>query len=307
MYDNFFKARVCFDYLYYTPSLRKVGKKYNVSKSSVSRWLRNYTVTHRKRRCKSLNATEKTFYRSFVKENAFCTLLELQKALKSKLQIVKSLSTISRELKKCKISRKRVSVKNSVPERTSDYDFERLAEALEGDPISIDETCFYYSECPKYGYALRGHSVTKNLNPYANAKRRSVSLLVAITRDRIIDYRLRNASFDSQSFKDFIDGINAKEGTKLVLDNVQFHKSTTVLNSYRIRNFVPVFIPPYSPQYNPIEYFFSSLKAKVRRYNHETFESITHVVSETIKLISNSNSNNIFNHCAKLCRAKVSK
>ena len=208
-------------------------------------------------------------------------------------------------MKKLKVTRKRASVKSYAPERTKNYDYKTLRDALKNqETISIDESCFYVSECSRYGYASRGVKVQKFNNPYKNSKR-TVSLLLAVSSQGIIGYEISEKAFDSNSFKEFIDNLNVKEGTNIVLDNVMFHKTKQVMNSFNSKKLIPIFIPPYSPQFNPIEIVFSIVKSQVRyknslnNFSRENLkDNLAYVLENYIKTRSFYN---LFEHCANEC------
>ena len=50
------------------------------------------------------------------------------------------------------------------------------------------------------------------------------------------------------------------------MDNVSFHKSKRIIELVKSTNNKLLFIPPYSPDFNPIEEVFSEMKAYIRRY-----------------------------------------
>jgi len=235
MYDVFLRAKACLEYEKFTHSLRKVAKKYKVSKSSLSRWLKDRRTLqkkktrrdHEKRLC-----SVRSYIDYIISKNPFTSLLVIKKTLETNYGLKRSPSTIFRDLKTLKVTRKRTCVKSYVPERTSNYDYKNLRVALQNrETISIDESCFYVSDCSRYGYASRGVRVEKFNNPYKN-KHRTLSLLLAVSSQGIVGYEIRDKAFDSNSFKNFIDNLNVKQGTYIVLDNVMFHKTKHVMTSF---------------------------------------------------------------------------
>jgi len=312
MYDVFLKARACLEYEKFTHSLRKVAKKYNISKSSLARWLKD-RKTLRKKKTKRDHDKRLRSVRSYIdniiSKNPFASLLSIHKTLEKDHGLKRSPSTIFRDLKKLKITRKRTSVKSYAPERTLNYDYKTLRDALKNkETISIDESCFYVSDCPRYGYASRGVKVQRFNNPYKNSKR-TLSLLLAVSSQGVIGYEISERSFDANSFEEFIDNLNVKEGTYIVLDNVRFHKTRQVMNSFNSKKMIPIFIPPYSPQYNPIEIVFSIIKSQVRYKNtikdfsrQNLKENLTYVLENNIKTKSFYH---LFEHCADECLQKL--
>ena len=54
-------------------------------------------------------------------------------------------------------------------------------------------------------------------------------------------------------------------GYTLVMDNAAFHKSEATRQLINDANCEPLFLPPYSPDLNPIEKFWANLKAKIKK------------------------------------------
>lgn len=58
---------------------------------------------------------------------------------------------------------------------------------------------------------------------------------------------------------------NINEGDTIVMDNAAFHKSEDTRKIIEAANCHLVFLPPYSPDLNPIEKFWANLKAKIKK------------------------------------------
>lgn len=63
-------------------------------------------------------------------------------------------------------------------------------------------------------------------------------------------------------------------GDVVVLDNVGFHKSARAAQALKARGSWFLFLPPYSPDLNPIEMAFSKLKAHLRKASARTFHAL---------------------------------
>jgi transposase len=112
---------------------------------------------------------------------------------------------------------------------------------------------------PLYGYFRKG-SIAK-LKTYRRKGKKSLTLLCAISVNGVVAWKTIDGSCNSTLFIDFIRLFRSKY---LVLDNVSFHKTKDCLRAMNDNSNTALFIPPYSPQYNPIEEFFSQLKTKIR-------------------------------------------
>ena len=58
-------------------------------------------------------------------------------------------------------------------------------------------------------------------------------------------------------------------GSVVVWDNASFHKSPRIAAAFEQAGIRLLFLPPYSPDLNPIEQFWSELKSKIRRLCHD--------------------------------------
>jgi transposase len=110
-------------------------------------------------------------------------------------------------------------------------------------------------------------------------------ILPAYTQDGILLARIYQGSTDGEVFEDFLGellqwcGRWPQPKSVLVMDNASFHRSHRVEELCAEAGVILMYLPPYSPDLNPIEEFFAELKAFIRRNwrvhqsSHEGFES----------------------------------
>ena len=105
-----------------------------------------------------------------------------------------------------------------------------------------------------------------------------LSIIAAIFSESRWVLRMSRYNTNSNVFIEFVDElrkfINSKDYYKdktilLLIDNASYHKTKPVVEKLRWISRLIIFIPPYSPQFNPIELFFAALKAKIRRLRIE--------------------------------------
>ena len=85
---------------------------------------------------------------------------------------------------------------------------------------------------------------------------------------------LERESLDSDGFQDFLDGFTNRFSESLnvlVLDNGRFHKAKDLSVPANVRL---VFLPPYSPELNPVERFWQDLKDHVAFHLHESLSAL---------------------------------
>ncbi|OGE46974.1 hypothetical protein PENARI_c081G08890 [Penicillium arizonense] len=96
-------------------------------------------------------------------------------------------------------------------------------------------------------------------------------ILPAYAQDGILLTRVFRGSTDAALFEDFIDellrhcGRWPKPKSVLVMDNASFHHSERISQMCADAGVKLVYLPPYSPDLNPIEEFFAELKGFIRR------------------------------------------
>jgi transposase len=102
-------------------------------------------------------------------------------------------------------------------------------------------------------------------------------ILPAYTQDGVIFARVYEGTTDSTFFEDFVEqllpSMNPWPGPKsvLVMDNAPIHHTERIQQMCRDARVKLVYLPPYSPDFNPIEEFFAELKAfiKLSWHNYE--------------------------------------
>jgi len=83
-------------------------------------------------------------------------------------------------------------------------------------------------------------------------------------------------------------------GDIIILDNVAFHKSPKAEALIKQRGVWLLFLPPYSPDLNPIEMAFSKLKALLRKHAARNFYAICAALGEICDLYSPTECRNFF-------------
>ena len=137
--------------------------------------------------------------------------------------------------------------------------------------IFHDETGADKRNClRKYGYSLRGKPATKKSFVVRGER---VSAIACMTMERILDVKTHTDSSNGDIFYDFVnthliphlcpfDGYSSN--SVVVLDNCSIHHCTEVVTSLRDIGVMVHFLPPYSPELNPIEEAFSKVKTELK-------------------------------------------
>lgn len=87
-----------------------------------------------------------------------------------------------------------------------------------------------------------------------------------------------------------------RSGDILVLDNLATHKVAGVVAAVEARDARVLFLPPYSPDFNPIEQVFSKVKNELRRREPRTIADLEAAFGESLDWITRTDAVNYFRH-----------
>jgi transposase len=88
-----------------------------------------------------------------------------------------------------------------------------------------------------------------------------------------------------------------RRGDIVVLDNLSAHTSQTIRQLIEARGARLQFLPPYSPDFNPIELCWSKVKTALRAAKARTFEALVDAVAQALRSISLTDIQAWFAHC----------
>lgn len=88
-----------------------------------------------------------------------------------------------------------------------------------------------------------------------------------------------------------------RRGDILVMDNLSAHTGETIRQLIEAQGARLEFLPPYSPDFNPIELCWSKVKMALRAAKARTLEALVDAVAEALRSISFTDIQNWFAHC----------
>jgi transposase len=93
-----------------------------------------------------------------------------------------------------------------------------------------------------------------------------------------------------------------RPGDVVVMDNLAAHKVAGVREAIERIGAQLVYLPPYSPDFNPIELAFSKLKALLRAAAERTVEGLEHRIGALLERFDPRECRNYFRHCGYSAR-----
>jgi transposase len=131
--------------------------------------------------------------------------------------------------------------------------------------VFIDETWAKTNMTPSHGRCPRG---TRLIAPVPFGHWRTSTFLAALRWDGLVAPAVFEGPINGRSFTAYVEQVLApvlRPGDIVVLDNLGSHKGKAVRNAIERAGAELRFLPPYSPDLNPIEQVFAKLKTLLRR------------------------------------------
>lgn len=264
------KYRAIVHYERFLRSIRKVAKIYGVSRSSLHRWLHNGKPTNRKRRQKKAFRQEIVdCIDSVLRSNPCADMQQVCDAIKTCCTgiIPSSTNTVGRWVRGLGYTRKKVKtiVDYSPPVELTNSFCSKYKMLADDQIVCIDEAGFYVGAHNRYGYAPRGKRI--HVAASRTLRRSRFTLIMAVGSSGIVHYNIIDGNCHKNDFIQFIKELppGCVTGKTIVMDNLRCHHSKETLSAISALECQALFIPPYSPRYNAIEYVFSTLKRMYRR------------------------------------------
>lgn len=109
-----------------------------------------------------------------------------------------------------------------------------------------------------------------------------------------------NGPIDTLTFLAYVEQVlvpTLRPGDVVVLDNLAVHKHPEVHAAIAAVGAQLRFLPPYSPDFNPIELAFAKLKAFLRAARPRTFDEVCTLMATALGLFTSAECRNFVRHC----------
>ena len=126
------------------------------------------------------------------------------------------------------------------------------------------------------------------------------TVIAALRADAITAPAVFDGPIDNASFLAYVEQVLAptlRPGDVVVLDNLAVHKQPDVRAAIEQRGARLRFLPPYSPDFNPIEQVFAKLKAFLRAVRPRTFDQVCELVARALTFFTPTECQNYVRHC----------
>lgn len=148
--------------------------------------------------------------------------------------------------------------------------------------VFLDETWTTTSMTRRYGRAPRGQRLIASV-PHGHWK--TNTFLAALRQDKITAPCVIDGAVNGATFLAYVEQFLApalRPGDIVIMDNLGSHKVAGVSQAIEAVGARLLYLPPYSPDLNPIEQLFAKLKARLRKAAARSIEALHQAIASTL-------------------------
>lgn len=162
--------------------------------------------------------------------------------------------------------------------------------------VFIDETWAKTNMARTHGRCQRGRRLIGRV-PHGHWK--TTTFVAALRHDRIAAPFVVDRPMNGVIFRTYVERVLAptlKSGDIVIMDNLGSHKGNDVHRLIQARGARLLFLPPYSPDLNPIELAFAKLKALLRKAAERSVDDLWNRIGALLDDFTSEEYRNYFRH-----------
>ena len=167
--------------------------------------------------------------------------------------------------------------------------------------VFIDETWTSTSMTRRYGRAPRGQRCIASA-PHGHWK--TTTFVAALRHQQLTAPMVADGPIDGEIFLAYVRQFlcpTLRPGDVVILDNLSTHKVAGVKDAIARAGASLLYLPPYSPDLNPIEKLFAKLKALLRKAAKRSIEALWNEIGELLNTLSSTECANYFASSGYVC------
>lgn len=152
--------------------------------------------------------------------------------------------------------------------------------------VFIDETWTKTNMTRTHGWCRRGEPL---LAAVPHGHWQTMTFLAALRSDGITAPWVVDGPIDGESFRAYVELVlipTLRPADIVIMDNLGSHKGTHIRAAIRAAGARLLFLPPYSPDLNPIEQVFAKLKTLLRKAEERTVEAVWRRIGSLLEAFS---------------------
>lgn len=299
-------------------SRKSLSQTFNIPYSTVANIFQIYLKENRNEKkrtggykSKKLNPDHITWLKQELDNDCSQTLKTLQTKIKEAFQLSISTTSIATYISSFNYTLKRVqnitqkAVSSSMLEERKTYaiNFLRIANS-DRNLLFFDETGFCVSMRNYYGRSLKGK---RAMHVVPALKTRNRTIMAAMNREKLFYYKVLDAAGNRKKLAEYLNELFEKlsdvnlNNVVFVMDNARFHHCTEIRSLIEENGHEILYLPPYSPFFNPIENLFSQWKSVVRSRKPDNEEQLLTAIDGYQYIVSEEDCQNYYRHIVNNC------
>lgn len=242
-------------------SIIETGKLFKISPTSIVKWSKN--ILAKVGRKKGATRIDMQALANDIKEHP--DSYHYERAIRFGV----SIRTIGYALKRLRVTYKKTlnHPKARPEERTIFQEKIKTYQEANRTIIYIDESGFGHDMPRTHGYALKGQRCYGTHDWGARGRTNAVGALIGkeLLTVSLFDETINTEVFNSWVEQDLIPKL--PRGSVIVMDNAAFHKDSVMQEQIKEAGHILEYLPPYSPDLNPIEHKWAQAKALRRKHS----------------------------------------
>jgi len=172
-----------------------------------------------------------------------------------------------------------------------------LGEVKLTDLVFIDEAGVNLAMSRRYARSFQG---TRAYGDRPDARGKNVTMIGGISVQGFIASLTFQGGTDAVAFETYVTEVlvpNLWQGACVVMDNFSSHKVAGIKEAIEAVGARLVYLPPYSPDFNPIENCWSKVKEYLRSKAARTYEALDQAITEAFDAVTTQDLIGWFTHC----------
>ncbi|WP_223270178.1 IS630 family transposase [Nostoc sp. 'Peltigera membranacea cyanobiont' 213] len=175
--------------------------------------------------------------------------------------------------------------------------WEKVKQIDPDDLVFIDEMAVLLGLTRTHARSDRG-SRAYDFKPYYRGAK--ISVIGGISLKKVLAVMTLNGSMDGDAYKVFVEHFLLPQlwvGAVVVMDNLPAHKVEEIKPLIESVGASVLYLSPYSPEFNPIEHWWSQLKAFLKQFSPKHASVVDGLIKIALKLVNPKHLKNWFTNC----------
>jgi transposase len=164
--------------------------------------------------------------------------------------------------------------------------------------VFVDEMGTNTSLAPLYGWSKKGQRAYSSV-PRNRGKNTTVLASMSV-EGMGPSLAVEGTTSSKVVFETYVERVLApslRKGQVVIMDNLSAHKGERVRELIERRGCELIYLPAYSPDFNPIEEAFSKIKNLIRNAGARSREALLDAIGKAISAITDQDARGFFKHC----------